>query len=66
MRPAEDRPGCPEPPSKRNEKDRALAALEAEVLKGIRSGGSSPMTDDDWREIRAEIHRRHARRKQHE
>ncbi len=31
--------------------------LEAEVLKGIRSP-KAPMTDQDWVDIRSEIHRR--------
>jgi antitoxin ParD1/3/4 len=39
----------------------ARAILEAEVLKGIRSP-KAPMTDEDWAEIRAELHRRHEAR----
>jgi len=47
-----------------DQKEKARAALEVEVLKGLQSGKSSAMTDDDWQEIRAEIRNRHARRKQ--
>ncbi len=46
-----------------DEKEKARAALEGEILKGLRSGDSTPMTDQDWREIRGEVRRRHARRK---
>jgi antitoxin ParD1/3/4 len=46
-----------------DEKEKARAALESEILKGLQSGGSSPMTDQDWREIRGEVRKRHARRK---
>jgi hypothetical protein len=38
------------------------AQLEAEVLKGIRSP-KAPMTDQDWADIRSEIHRRAASRR---
>jgi hypothetical protein len=31
-------------------------------LKGINSGESTPMTDQDWQEIRGEIRKRRARR----
>ncbi|NQT36305.1 MAG: type II toxin-antitoxin system ParD family antitoxin [Planctomycetes bacterium] len=47
-----------------DQKETARAALEAEVLKGLHSGESSPMTDQDWHEIRSQIRRRHAGRKQ--
>jgi len=47
-----------------DQKERARAALEAEVLKGINSGESTPMTDQDWQEIRDEIRNRRARRNQ--
>ena len=46
-----------------DQKEKVRAALEAEVLKGLGSGESTPMTEDDWRSIREEIHRRHSRRK---
>ncbi len=46
-----------------DEKDALRAALEGEILKGLRSGDSTPMTDQDWREIRAEVRKRHARKK---
>ncbi len=35
----------------------ARAVLEAEVLKGGRSGPAVPMTDEDWAEIRGEVRR---------
>ncbi len=47
-----------------DQKEKARAALEAEVLKGLHSGDSTPMTDQDWNEIRSQIRRRHAGRKQ--
>jgi antitoxin ParD1/3/4 len=45
-----------------DQKETVRAALEAEVLKGLNSGESTPMTDQDWLEIRGEIRKRHARR----
>lgn len=44
-------------------KEKLRAALEAEVLKGLRSGDSTPMTDEDWEAIRRQISERHAGRK---
>jgi antitoxin ParD1/3/4 len=41
---------------------RGRSTLEAEVLKGIESGLSVPMTDDDWTSIRHEVESRCARR----
>jgi antitoxin ParD1/3/4 len=46
-----------------DQNEQARAALEAEILKGLRSGDSTPMTAEDWQEIRDEIRQRHARRK---
>ena len=46
-----------------DEKQNARAALESEILQGLQSGDSTPMTDQDWQEIRSEVRRRHARRK---
>jgi antitoxin ParD1/3/4 len=46
-----------------DEKEKARSALESEILNGLRSGDSTPMTDQDWREIRGEVRKRHARRK---
>ena len=43
-----------------DQKEKARAALEAEVLKGLNSGDSTPMTDQDWQQIRGEIRKRHA------
>lgn len=33
------------------------AILESEIIKGLRSGDSTPMTEDDWRELREGIQR---------
>ncbi len=46
-----------------DKKEKARAALENEILKGLQSGDSTPMTDRDWQEIRGEVRKRHARRK---
>jgi antitoxin ParD1/3/4 len=46
-----------------DQKQRARAVLEAEVLKGARSGPSVPMTDEDWEEIRDEVRQRFEARK---
>ena len=42
--------------------ERAWAALEAEILKGLQSGRPTPMTREDWKAIRQEVRRRHAKR----
>ena len=42
---------------------RTREALEEEILKGLNSGKSTPMTHQDWEEIRREIRKRHAKRK---
>jgi antitoxin ParD1/3/4 len=47
-----------------HQKEQAQAALESEVLKGLESGESTPMTSEDWRAIREETERRHAARQQ--
>ncbi len=41
---------------------RARDMLESEVLKGLDSGPSTPMTSEDWAEIRQEVAERHAGR----
>jgi antitoxin ParD1/3/4 len=41
----------------------AIAALETEILKGLDSGPSTPMTKADWHDIRTEVRRRSARHK---
>ena len=41
----------------------AIAMLEAEFLKGLDSGPSTPMTQQDWQEIREEVRRRSAERR---
>ena len=38
-----------------DQKQQAWAVLEAEVLKGLNSGPSVPMTKEDWAELRARI-----------
>jgi antitoxin ParD1/3/4 len=40
----------------------AIAALEAEILQGLESGPSTPMTPEDWQAIRQEVRRRTAKR----
>jgi antitoxin ParD1/3/4 len=42
--------------------EKVRAALETEVLKGLRSGDSTPMTERDWKDIREQIRRRQAGR----
>lgn len=42
-----------------------VATLEAEILKGLESGPSTPMTQEDWQTIRHEVRRRSAARHQH-
>ena len=41
----------------------AITALEAEFLKGLDSGPSTPMTTQDWQDIREELRRRTAKRR---
>lgn len=36
--------------------------IDALLLEGLDSGPATPMTSDDWEEIRREVHRRHAER----
>lgn len=38
-----------------DQKQQARTRLEAELLKGIESGPSEPMTAEDWDSIRAEV-----------
>lgn len=38
--------------------------LETEILKGLASGESAPMTDEDWDHLRAELRARHEARQQ--
>ena len=40
--------------------------IEAEIIKGIESGPSTPFTTEDWESIRQEIIRRHQMRMQKE
>ena len=41
----------------------AIAALETEILKGLDSGPSTPMTKQDWQDIRTEVRRRRSERR---
>lgn len=43
-----------------DQRKKELTALEAEVLKGLDSGESTPMTASDWEEIRSNLRSRHA------
>jgi antitoxin ParD1/3/4 len=36
----------------------ARESLETEILRGLQSGDSTPMTPEDWEEIRREVRRR--------
>jgi antitoxin ParD1/3/4 len=45
-----------------DQNERVWDALEKEILKGLQSGKSSPMTAKDWKTIRQEIRKRHAKR----
>ncbi len=38
-----------------DQKDKARAALESEILKGLDSGNSTPMGASDWERIRAAV-----------
>jgi antitoxin ParD1/3/4 len=44
-----------------DQESQAIAMLEAEFLKGLESGPSTPMTQQDWQEIREEVRRRVAK-----
>ena len=46
-----------------DQREKARQALEREILRGLESGKSTPMTAEDWAEIRGEVQRRHAKRK---
>lgn len=45
-----------------DQRQKARDAIEAEVLKGLASGESTPMTPEDWESIRAELRKRHGNR----
>ncbi len=45
-----------------DQKDAAQLRLEAEVLKGLRSGESTPLTATDWKRLRSDLKRRHGQR----
>ena len=44
-----------------DQESQAIAMLEAEYLKGLDSGPATPMTQQDWEEIREEVRRRVAK-----
>ena len=44
-----------------DQESQAIAMLEAEFLKGLESGPATPMTHQDWQEIREEVRRRVAK-----
>jgi len=45
-----------------DQKQKAKETLESEILKGINSGDASPMTANDWKEIKSEVLKRHSSR----
>jgi antitoxin ParD1/3/4 len=45
------------------ERDENEGQLEALLLEGIESGEPSEMTEDEWVDVRREVHQRHAARK---
>ena len=45
------------------QKRKAKAKLEELILEGINSGESTPMTAQDWEDIRREVRERRAKRK---
>ncbi len=45
-----------------DQRRKAKAVLEAELLKGLNSGPFVPMTADDWNSIRQEVSQRHEAR----
>ncbi len=47
-----------------DQKEKAREALEVEILKGLDSGASTPMSSEDWAEIRSEVAKRCGNRRQ--
>ena len=47
-----------------DQRRRAQEALEAEMMKGLESGASTPMTPEDWQALRQELRRRYHERAQ--
>jgi antitoxin ParD1/3/4 len=45
-----------------DQKQCALTVLGTEMLKGLHSGPSTPMTDNDWQDIRDDVKQRFAAR----
>ena len=50
-------------PIRADQKYKAKEALEAEILQGLNSGKVTPMTAQDWQEIRKEVMRQHSFKK---
>ena len=47
-----------------DQRRQALASLETEIVKGLESGESTPMTAEDWQALRQALRERHAKRMQ--
>jgi antitoxin ParD1/3/4 len=47
-----------------DQRRQALAAIEAEIVKGLESGASTPMTAEDWQALRQALRERYAKRRQ--
>ena len=47
-----------------DQEEKARSALETEILRGLESGSATPMSSEDWAEIRAEVVKRGRNRKQ--
>jgi antitoxin ParD1/3/4 len=45
-----------------DQKEKVRQALETQILQGLESGESTPITSADWAEIRAEVRKRHSKR----
>ena len=41
-----------------DQRQKAKAVIEAEVLKGVQSGPAAPMTAEDWQRIRDDVRER--------
>lgn len=46
-----------------DQKEVAREKIEAEVIKGLQSGESTPMTREDWDRLREELRRRQVKQK---
>ena len=45
-----------------DQRQKVRETVEAEILKGLRSGEATPMTKEDWSAIREEVVKRHAKK----